>query len=318
VAGEVIATPGSESNVKEIFDKCWELRQSGQSLCIFNQFDEMGNYLWHHEITGPAILEVLYQAMGADDCFQGLISATGSGGTLACGDFLKKRFPRSRIAAAEALQCPTLLNNGFGAHRIEGIGDKHVPWIHNVKNTDVVVAIDDAIPIGLIRLFNEPAGRELLAGEGVPRELIDQLDLVGISGAGNLAAAIKFAKYFELGRNDVLVTILTDSMDLYRSRLRELKAQQGEFGPREAAVTYENRLRGLSVDYLEELTYTGRKRIHHLKYFTWVEQQAKRVEDLQAQWYDRHYWDSIVERTEAIDELIEAFNERTGLLNKMS
>ncbi|MCX8026184.1 MAG: pyridoxal-5-phosphate-dependent protein subunit beta, partial [Thermanaerothrix sp.] len=54
IASEVIATPGSESNVKEIFDKCWELRRSGQDLMIFNQFEEFGNYLWHYDVTGHA------------------------------------------------------------------------------------------------------------------------------------------------------------------------------------------------------------------------------------------------------------------------
>jgi cysteine synthase len=167
VAGEIIKTPGSESNVKEIFDKCWELRKSGEKLTIFNQFDEFGNYLWHHEVTGPAMLEVLEAVMGPEDKFRGLCSATGSGGTIACGDFLKKQFPLSKIVASEALQCPTLLRNGFGDHRIEGIGDKHVPWIHNIKNMDMVVAVDDETPISLMRLFNEPAGRSYLAARGV-------------------------------------------------------------------------------------------------------------------------------------------------------
>jgi cysteine synthase len=144
VSGEIIKTPGSESNVKEIFDKCWELRESGQDLTIFNQFDEFGNYLWHHENTGPAVLEVLERIMGPKDKFHGFMSATGSAGTIACGDFLKKQFPLSKIVASEALQCPTLLRNGFGEHRIEGIGDKHVPWIHNVKNLDMVVAVDES------------------------------------------------------------------------------------------------------------------------------------------------------------------------------
>lgn len=182
VAGEIIKTPGSESNVKEIFDKCWELRQSGQDLMIFNQFEEFGNYLWHHEVTGPAILEVLEQVMGPQDAYRGFISATGSAGTIAAGDFLKNRFPTSKIVATEALQCPTLLNNGFGAHRIEGIGDKHVPWIHNVKNTDMVIAIDDEAPVSLIRLFNEPVGKKYLAGRGVATDLIDRLSWLGISG----------------------------------------------------------------------------------------------------------------------------------------
>jgi len=224
VAGEVIATPGTESNVKEIFDKCWELRESGEDLVIFNQFDEFGNRLWHYEITGPAIMEILEKEMGADSEFAGFISATGSAGTIAAGDYLKEHFPTSKIAASEALQCPTLLENGFGAHRIEGIGDKHVPWIHNAKNTDMVVAVDDEIPMNLIRLFNEPEGKKYLVQQGVSEELVNQLDLLGISGVGNLVSAIKFAKYYELGENDVVATVLTDSMEMYQSRLRELTA----------------------------------------------------------------------------------------------
>jgi len=317
VAGEVISTPGSESNVKEIFDKCWELRNSGQDLCIFNQFDELGNYLWHHEITGPAIEEVLKQEMGETDRFRGLVSATGSGGTIAAGDYLKKRYPFSKIVASEALQCSTLLNNGFGAHRIEGIGDKHIPWIHNAKNTDFVTAIDDEIPMNLIRLFNEPKGHELLKKKGVPPELVDNLDLVGISGASNLVSAIKFAKYYEMDSNDVIMTVMTDSMDMYSSRLQELTAEKGEFSETDAAIAYENRLQGLTIDYMEELTYYGRKRIHNLKYYTWVEQQGKTYEEIQEQWHNDTYWTDIVKTMDEMDELIEEFNEKTGLLKSL-
>ena len=166
VAGEVIKTPGSESNVKEIFDKCWELRNSGQDLMIFNQFEEFGNYLWHYEVTGHAMAEVLTQVMGQRDAYRGMVLTTGSAGTLASGDLLKQLYPDSKIAASEALQCPTLLENGFGAHRIEGIGDKHVPWIHNVRSTDMVMAVDDDAVVSLARLFNEEAGRSYLAREG--------------------------------------------------------------------------------------------------------------------------------------------------------
>ncbi len=317
VAGEIIKTPGSESNVKEIFDKCWELQQSGQALCIFNQFDELGNYLWHHEVTGPAMLKVLQKIMGSNDQFRGLISATGSGGTIASGDFLKKQYPLSKIAASEALQCPTLLNNGFGAHRIEGIGDKHIPWIHNTKNTDLVIAIDDEIPMSLIRLFNEPAGKKHLAEKGISPQLIENLDKVGISGAGNLAGAIKFAKYYELTENDVVMTILTDSMDMYQSRLKELTDERGEFSEKDAASTYERFIKGLSIDYMEELTYYGRKRIHNLKYYTWVEQQGKTHDEIQEQWYNDSYWTNIIDLTDKIDHLIDEFNNKTGLLKAL-
>lgn len=314
VAGETIKTAGSESNVKEIFDKCWELRRSGQDLMIFNQFDEFGNYLWHHQVTGPAIEDVFRQIAGPNDRFRGVALTTGSAGTIASGDYLKQQFPHSKTVASEALQCPTLLSNGFGAHRIEGIGDKHVPWVHNVKATDMVVAIDDAASMALIRLFNEPAGAEYLVQQGVSSQVVSQLPLLGISGAANLLSAIKFAKYYELTENDVVATVATDSIDLYRSRLRELEESEGPFGPVEAAVTYHRYLLGESTDNLLELSYQDRKRIHNLKYYTWVEQQGKSYEEIQAQWYDDDYWTNIPAQVDEIDRLIEAFNARVGLL----
>ena len=313
VAGETIKTPGSESNVKEIFDKCWELMASGQDVVIFNQFDQWGNYLWHHEVTGPAMAEVLQQVMGPQDRYRGVTLTTGSAGTLASGDYLKKLFPLSKIAASEALQCPTLLYNGFGAHRIEGIGDKHVPWIHNVKNTDMVIGIDDAATMGLIRLFNEPAGQEYLLSQGVTADFVTQLNLLGISGCANLLSAIKFAKYYELGERDVVLTVATDSMEMYQSRLRELAEAEGPFTNLDAAGVYHRFLLGQGMDYVEELTYNGRKRIHNLKYYTWVEQQGKTYDEIQAQWYDEDYWTNIPSQTTAIDQLIEEFNERVEL-----
>jgi cysteine synthase A len=317
VAGETIKTPGSESNVKEIFDKCWELRKSGQDLVIFNQFDEFGNYLWHHEITGPAMIEVLDGIMRPEDTFRGFISATGSGGTIACGDYLKKSFPLSKIVAVEALQCPTLLQNGFGAHRIEGIGDKHVPWIHNTKNTDMLIAVDDEFPISLMRLFNEPAGKQYLLSKGVAEPLVNGLDLLGISCIGNLVGAIKFARYYELGEHDIVLTVLTDSMEMYDSRLLELTEERGEFSEKDAAAVYARYLQGITIDHIEELTYYGRKRIHNLKYYTWVEQQGKTYEEIQQQWYNDDYWESIPACVDQIDELIEEFNAKTGLLNNL-
>jgi cysteine synthase A len=314
VAGEVIKTPGTESNVKEIFDKCWELRRSGQDLVIFNQFDEMGNYLWHYEVTGHAMEEVLARELGPADTYRGVALTTGSAGTIGCGDYLKKVFPTSKVAASEALQCPTLLMNGFGAHRIEGIGDKHVPWVHNVKNTDMVMAIDDESTISLIRLFNEKAGQAYLAARGVPADLMARLPWLGISGVANLLSAIKFARYYELGGNDVVLTVLTDSMEMYQSRLGELTEERGEFTAQDAAAVYHQHLLGQSIDYVEELTYYGRKRVHNLKYYTWVEQQGKTHAEIQAQWYQPDYWTGIHDQVEQIDSLIEAFNARTGLL----
>jgi len=316
IAGEVIATPGSESNVKEIFDKCWELRKSGQDLMIFNQFDEFGNYLWHYEITGHAMEEVLRQVLRPGDEYRGVALTTGSAGTIASGDYLKQVFPASKVIASEALQCPTLLRNGFGAHRIEGIGDKHVPWIHNIKNTDFIVAIDDNAVVNIMRLFNEPVGRSYLARKGVPQEIIGRLDLLGFSGIANVLSAVKFAKYYELGPQDVVLTVLTDSMELYGTRIDEYREQFGEFDDFAAAEAFARDLHGVTIDHLAELNYEDRKRVHNLKYYTWVEQQGKTYQEIQDQWYDPVYWPDIQNQAAQIDELITEFNERAGLIQQ--
>jgi cysteine synthase len=315
VAGEVIATPGTESNVKEIFDKTWELKKTRNNVVVFNQFDEFGNHLWHYEVTGQAMEEVLSQVMSLKDSYAGVVLTTGSAGTIGCGDYLKEIYPRSKVAAGEALQCPTLMFNGFGAHRIEGIGDKHIPWIHNVKNTDLVIAVDDNNTMGIIRLFNEPAGKEYLREQKVAEDIIEKLPLMGISSVANMIMAIKFAKYYELTEKDIVLTVFTDSMELYGSRLKELEEEFGPYQKINAAIDYHQNLQALTTDYMQELTYYDKKRIHNLKYFTWVEQQGKDLEELNAQWYDyENYWSSIHQQTSKIDKLIREFNERTGLL----
>jgi cysteine synthase len=315
VAGEVIATPGCESNVKEIFDKCWELRRErGDDIVIFNQFDEFGNHLWHYDVTGHAMAQVLEKELGPNGTYRGVVLTTGSAGTIGCGDYMKELFPTSKVAASEALQCPTLLLNGFGGHRIEGIGDKHVPWIHNMRNTDMLMAIDDEACMNLVRLLNEPVGRAYLIKKGVPESLVNQLDLLGISGIANTLSSIKFAKWYELGEDDVVLTVWTDSMELYGSRLRELREEHGEYTEADAAADYSRYLMGCTVDYVEELGYWDQKRVHNLKYYTWVEQQGKTYEEIQAQWYDPEYWSNIHKQVDDIDALIEQFNEMTGLL----
>ncbi len=315
IAGEVIATPGCESNVKEIYDKCWELRRTRDDIVIFNQFEEFGNYLWHYTITGSAIEEVLGQHMSDGDNFTGWISSTGSAGTIAAGDYLKERFPHSKIVAVEALQCPTLLMNGYGGHRIEGIGDKHVPWIHNVRNTDFVIAVDDEHCMNTLRLFNEPAGQDYLKSVGVSDDLIALLPQIGISGLSNLIAAIKLAKYYELTEKDFLFTVFTDSMELYGSRIEELRDELGDYNRETAMKDHHRHLLGLSTDYMQELTYQDRKRVHNLKYFTWIEQQGRKLDELNAQWYDRSYWTELRREVHEIDNLIRGFNAKVAAVN---
>jgi len=234
IGAEVIATPGCESNVKEIYDKCWELREDPLNI-IFNQFDEFGNAIWHYQVTGPAIEEVLQSLPERNLRAAAYISATGSAGTIAAGDFFKKHHPSLKIVASEALQCPTLLMNGFGGHRIEGIGDKHVPWIHNVRNTDAVAAIDDEDCMRILRLFNEKEGSAYLSSLGLTDAQRNQLPLLGISSISNLLAAIKTAKYFEYDERDVIFTVFTDSVELYHSRVQELRGHRGAYSMLDAS-----------------------------------------------------------------------------------
>lgn len=316
IGAEVIATPGTESNVKEIYDKCWDIRRTRPQDVIFNQFEEFGNPSWHYHVTGPALLEAFDTVKGPKSRLAGFTSATGSAGTIGAGDFLKKQHPSMLIAANEALQCPTLFNNGFGDHRIEGIGDKHVPWIHNVRNTDAVVAIDDEDTMRLLRLFNEPAGQAWLAKQGVPKETVDQLPLLGISSICNMLSAVKMAKYYELGADDVVVTVFTDSEALYTSRLEELRQERGAYTEVDAARDLDRRLHGQQTDFLKELGYRDRKALHHLKYFTWVEQQGRTADELRALW-DPSFWDARYAEALEWDALIDSFNARTGVLAAM-
>jgi cysteine synthase A len=306
IGAEVIATPGCESNVKEIYDKCWELRGDPIHI-IFNQFDEFGNPIYHYQVTGPAIQEV-FESLGDGYRLTSYVSATGSAGTIAAGDYLKTLHPLTKVVASEALQCPTLLMNGFGGHRIEGIGDKHVPWVHNVRQTDAVAAIDDDHCMRLIRLFNEPAGWEYLKSQGIPSETVEKLPLIGISGVANLLAAIKTARHFEMNSRDVIVTVFTDSMELYGSRLQELTVAHGPYTATRAAVDHDSVLLGQKIDFFKELGYWDRKTIHNLKYYTWVEQQGKTYEEILAQW-SPEYWQRLFEEEVVhFDRLIEAFN----------
>ena len=317
VKSTVFATPGSESNVKEIYDKCWELRRTRDDIVIFNQFDEFGNAAWHYNVTGDAIEEVYNLLKTEKSQLAAYVSATGSAGTIAAGDFLRTLYPQIKVVASEALQCPTILRNGFGAHRIEGIGDKHVPWIHNVKNTNAVTAIDDEDPMRLLRLFNEPVGQKYLKSVGFSEELIAQLPLMGISSIANMLSAIKTAKYYEMTSDDVIVTIATDSVDMYNSRVEELREERGEYTEVQAIKDYEKCMLGQHTDNMRELNYQDQKAIHNLKYFTWVEQQAKDVKDLNQLWYDREIWHKLFTQVDVWDELIEEFNERTGLLKTL-
>jgi cysteine synthase len=311
IGAEVISTPGCESNVKEIYDKCWEIRRTRPDCAIFNQFEEFGNAAWHYNVTGKT-MDDIFRQLGAGARLAACVFATGSAGTIAAGDFLRTVHPQLRIVAAEALQCPTLYQLGFGGHRIEGIGDKHVPWIHNVRNTDLVAAIDDEQCLALFRLFNEPIGQTHL-NHTVPDDLIQKLPLLGISGICNLVAAIKTAKYYDMSGRDVIFTTLTDSAALYASRLAELAANRGPYTHERAVYDRARYLDGIATDHVRELTYHDSKALHNFKYFTWVEQQGRTAKDLRELW-EPEFWDRTYAQVDEWDEQIKDVNDCSGVL----
>ena len=316
---DIIRTPGSESNVKEIYDKCAELETDPTNV-IFNQFCEFGNYLVHRLCTGPALARI-FEAMGdksPQTRLAAFVSASGSGGTLAAGDYLKQEFG-TKIVAVEALECPTLLYNGFGEHNIQGIGDKHVPYIHNVMNTDIVTAVSEQATDGVGVLFNTEAGRKYLADRrGVAENVLKALPDIGLSGICNLLAAIKTAKYWDLGRDDVIVTVATDGAAMYGTE--KDKAVQtyfgGSFDEVNAGEVWAGDINRATTDNLLELSHVDRNRIYNLGYFTWVEQQGVAIEDFDGR-RDQSFWDGLLDLVPAWDGMIEEFNARTGAAERL-
>ena len=312
---DIIRTPGTESNVKEIYDKCAELDQDPDNI-IFNQFSEFGNYLAHYLCTGAAIDRVLshLRAEHSELRLRAYISATGSGGTLAAGDFLKERHG-SWIVAVEALECPTLLYNGFGEHNIQGIGDKHVPLIHNVMNTDAAVAISEASTDELLVLFNSDDGKRYLAErQNVPDDTLAVLHRFGFSSICNILAGIKTAKYLELGPDDVIVTVATDGAEMYHSEHEKIRSQRfgGDFDTIRAAESFGQHLAGVAVDHFLELSQVDRTRIFNLGYFTWVEQQGISIEDFVSR-REPAFWHRLLDLIPAWDAMIAEFNRHVGL-----
>jgi cysteine synthase len=316
---DIIRTPGTESNVKEIYDRCHELELDPRNV-IFNQFSEFGNYLAHYLATGAA-LERIFESLHAERPslrLRAFVSATGSAGTIAAGDYLKEQLG-ALIVAVEALECPTLLYNGFGEHNIQGIGDKHVPLIHNVMNTDVALAISDRATDRLGVLFGTDVGRAHLAGRrGVPEHVIEQLPSLGLSSICNVLGAIKTAKHYGLGPDDVVVTVATDGAALYHSErdLALAKYFDGNFDELAAAEVFGEHVLGTTTDHLRELTLEERTRIFNLGYYTWVEQQGVSVEDFVAR-REPAFWRGVQAQVAEWDAAIDEFNARTGVPETM-
>ncbi len=307
---DIIRTYGTESNVKEIYDQCNELAKDPNNI-ILNQFSEFSNHLGHRAVTGPALEKVVEHADAGR--LVAFISASGSAGTLGAGDYLKARFG-SRIVPVEALECPTMLYNGYGEHNIQGIGDKHIPLIHNVTNSDDVIAVSDRATDSLLVLFNTESGKKLLQTQGIEPRLVDSLRHLGLSSIANMLAAVKLAKYHGYGTGDVIVTVATDGMELYRSELDKITARDhgGEFGHSEAIATHARFLQAVDTEHVMELDEAGRRRIFNLGYYTWVEQQGVDFDRFEAR-RSQDWWDGLRGYPARWDEMIGELNARTGV-----
>ncbi len=283
----VIKTPGSESNVKEIYDKTWELRRADPNIRVLNQFEVMGNYRCHYYVTGNTLVELAgeLKAHGiGDGAIAAFCSAMGSAGTIAAGDRLKQVWPDHKIVGLEPIQCPTLYNNGYGSHDIQGIGDKHVTWIHHVTNMDAIMCLDDVECKKGLQLLTDETGRQTLERRfGIARDTVEKLaSIFGISGICNVLGAIKTAKHYGFGPRDTIVTICTDAIDRYRSVMADMTATYGRMDEAEA-VARAHIFHGQKTDWIKDGTPDMRRQWHNLKYYTWVEQQGKSVEELNAQ-----------------------------------
>jgi len=315
---DVIRTPGTESNVKEIYDKCHELELDDANV-ILNQFAEYGNHVVHYLATGAALERVFEHLRETDPDLRlhSFVSATGSAGTIAAGDYLKEH-QGALVVAVEAAECPTMLANGFGEHNIQGIGDKHIPLIHNVMNTDVAVAVSDRATDRVGLLFGSDVGREHLRRKRVAETVIEALPSLGLSSICNVLAAIKIAKQFRLGEGDVIATVATDGAAMYASerRLAEARYFDGGFDAVGAAEVFGEHLLGVAPDLVRELTFEERNRIFNLGYFTWVEQQGVPLAAFEAR-RRQAFWAAERARAADWDELITEVNERTGVLEAL-
>ncbi len=315
-SSDIIRTPGTESNVKEIYDQCAELARDPANV-ILNQFSEFCNYLVHYQCTGRALDRIYADLHRTEPGLRlaAFVSATGSAGTIGAGDYLKAKHG-TKIAAVEAIECPTLLCNGYGEHNIQGIGDKHIPLIHNVMNTDLVAGVSDRGSDALNLLFNDAIGRGYLTRrQKLDAGLVNEFANIGLSGNANIIAAIKIAKHLELDAADVIVTIATDTAMLYASERRSYLARHypGGFDEVNAGEIFGHHLQGIADDHLIELTHTGRRRIFNLGYYTWVEQQGVPVEDFDRR-KDAAFWTDLQASIPAWDRLIADFNADTGAL----
>jgi hypothetical protein len=163
-------------------------------------------------------------------------------------------------------------------------------------------------------LFNTTTGRDVLGSRRrIDQQMLGSLADLGISSIANVLAAIKLAKYLDLGSDDVILTVATDGAEMYGTELA--KAQEkyfaGGFDELAAAETIGRFLLGAATDHVLELDRRDRERMFNLGYYTWVEQQGVSVADFDAR-RSPSFWNGLMEMVPIWDAAIDEFNTRTA------
>ena len=302
--GDLDLTPGTESDVILTLERTHSAYVAyPDKYMVLAQFELLPNYRFHRHVTGDAAVQAV-KGIG-NGGVAAFVSAPGSAGTLAAGDYIKSLWDDSKIVALEPRQCSTLYDGGQGQHRIEGIGDKMVTLIHNVFNTDLLMLIDDEDTVRGMEVMQN--GSEVLTDRlGVPNTAATELlGKFGPSCVCNIIGAIKTAKYLGLGPDDNVVTIATDSYDRYPSVSRALYERNGgKPDDGQLEMWAKSAFLEASLGEIVDLNRPGQHaRLQQMKEDLWMRfgYEGSYVRKMS----DQEFWNAEYERIHTIDPLIE-------------
>ena len=302
--GDLDLTPGTESDVILTLERTHsEYVSKPDEYVVLAQFELLPNYRFHRHVTGDAVVQSVRDI--GNGRVAAFVSAPGSAGTLAAGDYVKSLWRDARTVALEPRECSTLYDGGQGQHRIEGIGDKMVTLIHNVFNTDLLMLIHDEDTVRGMEVM-QSATHVLVDRLGVPSDVACELyGKFGPSCICNIVGAIKTAKYLGLGPEDNVVTIATDSYDRYPSVSQALYERiGGKPDDDQLEMWAKSVFLGASLGEVIDLNAPGQQaRLQQMKEDLWTRfgYDASYVRRMAGQ----DFWDAEYAKIQEIDPLIE-------------
>ena len=302
--GDLDLTPGTESDVILTLERTHsEYVSKPDEYVVLAQFELLPNYRFHRHVTGDAVVQSVRDI--GNGRVAAFVSAPGSAGTLAAGDYVKSIWRDARTVALEPRECSTLYDGGQGQHRIEGIGDKMVTLIHNVFNTDLLMLIHDDDTVRGMEVM-QSATQVLVDRLGVPSDVACELyGKFGPSCICNIVGAIKTAKYLGLGPEDNVVTIATDSYDRYPSVSQALYDRiGGKPDDDQLEMWAKSVFLGASLGEIIDLNAPGQQaRLQQMKEDLWTRfgYDASYVRRMAGQ----DFWDGEYAKIQEIDPLIE-------------